>query len=118
MLKLILPAFDQATSSEVYAALRDYFAACLDGLESLGASETISKPIVFKALSLLFPEVAQRVSDRYNGAFSASHFAAVLKPVFGKARATMFTKAGQSHKSLHQNLSQLLRQQFVLSKRA
>jgi DGQHR domain-containing protein len=116
-LKQILPSFEGAPSDDVYEALRNYFAACVQGLQSLNAESAITNAVVFRAFALLFPDVAQRVSDRFNSRFTPENFSTVLQPVFAKSKHSVFTKPIRSHRNLCESLSHLLRQQFSLGKK-
>lgn len=117
-MKQIMTAFNDTAAQKAYEVLRDYFQACLDGLSAAGVKNTITNPTVFRALALLFPEAAQRVSDKYNGEFSGPNFTVILQPVFEKVRPGAFIKPGQSHRDLHEILHKALRQHFSLGGRS
>ncbi|WP_103666896.1 DGQHR domain-containing protein [Pseudanabaena sp. BC1403] len=93
--------------NEIYEITRDYIQAFISGMNTLDTERTIVKPIVFRAVMLLFSQVGQRVKDRYGTHYSVSNFYEVLKPIFIKTKATSFTQA-KSINSLHKKMSDLL----------
>ena len=65
-LKQILGVFSDADPDTIYPALRSFLSAFVEGAKVIKkAPDIITKPTVFRAVMMLFPEVAQRVQDRY-----------------------------------------------------
>jgi DGQHR domain-containing protein len=62
-LKSIWTAFAESDPDFVYKVLSAYLSACLAGLRIHNAEANIINPTLFKALILLFPNVAERVVD-------------------------------------------------------
>jgi DGQHR domain-containing protein len=113
-MKPILSSFEGAEPEKVYAVLKEYVRVCVLGCDNLDAHGVITNPTVFRGFMLLFPDVAQRVQDRYGAKFTADNFETVMKGVFAKTKASTFLKPGRSHKDLYEVLVKSLRQQFTL----
>jgi hypothetical protein len=105
--KPLVDIFQGKEADEIYEVTRAYLQAFVSGMDMLDIERTITKPIVFRAVMLLFPQVGQRVKDRYNSHYSSSNFYEVMKPVFTKVKATSFTQA-KTINSLHQKISESL----------
>lgn len=103
-----------SSSDEAYAVLSNYLRAVVARLKALDALDRITNPVVFRGLVLLFPEVAQRVLDRYGKEFTSQNFESVLQPL-GKLKASVFKAAGNSHIAFAQRLQDLFRNQFTIS---
>jgi DGQHR domain-containing protein len=76
-LKPLLRVFVGSESAQIYDAISAYLRAFIDGCNSRKAQGVITIPTVFRGAMLLFPEVGQRVKDRFDGQYSARNFSAV-----------------------------------------
>jgi hypothetical protein len=112
--KPVLSVFSEQDADTIYPKLRTYIAATLSGLNSLEAEATITNPIVFRSLIDVFPNVAERVRDRFGNKFAEDDFAAVLEPVFTRARSSWFHKPPKSYKDLSENLTKVLKNSFSI----
>lgn len=81
-LRTHLGIFEERTVSYVYDVWNAYFHAVLSGLREKKIEEAIAKKVTFRAFCQLFPDVVQRVQDRFKSKYTADNFAKVLKPVF------------------------------------
>jgi DGQHR domain-containing protein len=113
-LKPLIPAFASSDSSEIYGAVSAYLAAFINGADGLKVSGIITKPAVFKGVTLLFPEVAQRVKDKYGKKYTIETFTDVLEPMFGRLKTSTLKNASTSHRDVYQELSGVLRTSFTL----
>lgn len=112
--KPVLTSFATNSSSIIYPALRSYVRVFYKGLNSLGVRETIVNPTVFRSIFEIFPEVAQRVVDRHGPAFKDESFDDILNNLFGRVKATAFTKPPKSHKDLALDFSKALKSGFII----
>jgi len=113
-LKKLIPIFGESDAEEIYEALAAYLTAFISAADGIDAPDVITKPQVFRAVMLLFTEVAQRVKDKYGKAYEVQNFSEVLQPMFARVRAATLQKPGTSYKELHENLSRALRTSFTL----
>lgn len=113
-LKAIDGAFVDAKAQDVYAVLDAYLAACVAGLRTHEAQENIANAALFKALVLLFPNVAERVADRCGGAYTVKNFEDVLLPMFRRLRKNELPKPGVGHLALHEHYRKSLSAGFSL----
>jgi DGQHR domain-containing protein len=115
-LKSVWHTFSDSDSGSVYHILSAYLHAWLAGLRGHGADANIINPTLFKAIMLLFPTVAERVSDRFHGEFTAEHFSEVLTPLFRRIKRAELQKPGASHIVLHDSFRKCLASGFSLGK--
>jgi DGQHR domain-containing protein len=80
--------FDGKDAQQIYAIWNEYFKAVLSGLSAKQINVAITKKTTFRAFCDLFPDVVQRVQDRYRSRYTADNFSNVLSPVFGLASTT------------------------------
>ncbi|TPN61711.1 DGQHR domain-containing protein [Mesorhizobium sp. B1-1-1] len=115
-LKPIWSTFSDSDAQSVYVVLSAYLHACLAGLRGHGAADRITNPTLIKALMLTFPNVAQRVADRFEGEYTIANFEKVLAPLFRNTKKADFQKPGASHKALHETFRKALSSGFSLGK--
>ncbi len=113
-LRSIKGAFTGAPADEVYTVLNAYLRACRHGLGLHGIDENIANPVLFKALFLLFTNVAERVADRHGGKYTVGNFEDVLIPFFRRLKKTDLPRAGLTHTVLHEHYSKALSAGFLL----
>ncbi len=113
-LKPVNAAFAGAPAADVYTALNAYLKACLQGLRWHGVGENIAHPVLFKALVLLFPNVAERVADRYGAAYTELNFVEVLMPMFRRLKDGDLPRPGAGHLALHEYFRKTLSAGFSL----
>ena len=113
-LRSIKHAFVGAPAEEVYAVLNAYMRACRNGLGLHDADENIAHPALFKALVLLFTNVAERVADRHGGKYTVGTFEDVMVPFFRRLKKSELPKIGLGHIALHEHYSKALSAGFLL----
>lgn len=116
-LKPIFNTFDGNPSKYVYDVLSAYVQAWLSGLRAQNLHDKITNPTLFRAIMLLFPVVAEKVSDRYGEKFTADNFVEVLRPVFSRTRTTALQAPGNSPSVLYDLLRRQLESGFSLGRR-
>jgi hypothetical protein len=109
--------FDGDDAKHIYEVLGTYLHAWKGYLRTHNAEKNITNPTLFRAMILLFPMVAERVSDRYEGRFTVDNFSDALKPVFSGVKKNDIKTPGQSLIALYDNFRKLLESGFSLSKR-
>lgn len=107
-------AFVDAKAEDVYAVLNAYLKACVAGLAIHEAQANIAHPALFKALLLLFPNIAERVADRHAGQYTAKNFQEVLGPFFRRLKKTDLPKAGAGHLAMFEYFRKTLSAGFSL----
>jgi len=113
-LKPHIEIFAETEVLEIYRALAAYLRAIISGLKKLKAESTITNPTVFRAVMLLFPEVGQRLVDRFGKKYTADHFHEILAPLFDRIKAANFKNPGNNAEALRKTLSSTMKSQFVL----
>jgi len=113
-LKAIDGAFAEAAAEDVYGVLNQYLIACLHGLALHGAEANIANPALFKALLLLFPDIAERVAERCGGAYGVANFELILTPFFKRMKKNELPKPGVGHLALHEHYRKALTAGFSL----
>jgi DGQHR domain-containing protein len=107
-LNAIWNTFAANDATYIYKVLAAYLHAWLAGLRRHEADENITNPTLFRAIMLLFPEVAERVSDRHGDEYTAEYFTEILQPFFSRIRRTHLQRPGTSHV----NLCEIFREQL------
>jgi DGQHR domain-containing protein len=113
-LKQLLGVFGSTGAQGIYEALSSYVTAFVAGANGIKASDVITKPTVFRAVMMLFPEVAQRVKDKYGKAYTVDHFTEALEPLFSQIKPSLLNNPSNSHRDLHAEFSKGLKTSFTL----
>jgi hypothetical protein len=112
--KPLVNIFGGNESQEIYQALGAYLQAFITTTDSTIAKGSVTNPTVFRAIMLLFSDVAQRVQDRHGKSYTIEHFAEVLEPTIARLRASLLNKPGNSSRALYNELQKALRSNFTL----
>lgn len=107
-LKPIYDIFGNRESKEIYHFLNLYLIAFTTGLKGKGIN-SITKPILFKAVLQFFPNVARLV----NGDYSVERFSQVMSPLFERMSASKIQKA-TSIKTIIDHFSDCINKGFIL----
>ena len=114
-MKPIWETFGNVEAALIYSILSAYLNACLAGLRAKGAESSITNPTLFRALLLLFPSIAERVTDRHGQQqFTSAHFDEILAPFFGRLKKGDLQKPPSKLKELDENLRRALRSGFSI----
>jgi hypothetical protein len=111
----ITETFVDSNPKYIYKVLSGYIHACMSGLRLHKAEDKITNPTLFRALMLLFPIIAERVSDRYTSNYSTEHFAEFTEPLFSRLKKTDFDRFGTSYISLYEYLRKSMRAGFSIA---
>lgn len=101
---------------EVYRVLAAYVQCCVAGLRRHKLESLITNPIVFKALMLMFPMVAARVSDRYDDNYTVANFNEVVSPWFLRIKRSELVRPGRSASVMFEILKKSFHAGFSLRK--
>ncbi len=115
-LKAIFSAFGNSDVKFVYAALSAYLNAWLTGMRARGAPESITNPTIFRAIMLLFPSVAARVSDRHEDKYTVENFNEILQPLFDKMRKADLINPTGSHLDVYDLFRRRMESGFTIGK--
>ncbi|WP_175755738.1 hypothetical protein [Burkholderia cepacia] len=80
-----LPLFDGKGPEYIYQIWNSYFQAIMSGLTGKQVATSIAKKTTFRAFCEIFPEVVQRVQDRYKSKYTSDNFYNVVSPMFSLA---------------------------------
>jgi DGQHR domain-containing protein len=113
-LKPIINSLRESNSEQVYRAINPYLEAFLYGMSSSDSDTDITNSTLFRAIIMLFPEVAQRVKDRHGPDYILDNFAEIIEPMLSNLKSTTIANAGNSHKDLKESFSKALKTEFSL----
>ncbi len=113
-LKPIDRIFKDACAEDVYGALNRYLTVCVEGLRLQQAQENIVNPALFKALLLLFPDIAERVAERGGGELRVENFQQILLPMFRRLKKSELPKPGAGHLAMREHFRKTLSAGFSL----
>jgi hypothetical protein len=111
----IIETFVDSNPKYIYKVLSGYIHACMSGLRHHKSQDMITNPTLFRALMLLFPIVAERVSDRYDSQYSTENFSEFVAPLFSRLKRTDFGRFGTSYVSLYEYLRKSMRSGFSIA---
>jgi DGQHR domain-containing protein len=114
LLGLLSPHERVSDPNTIYAALSSYLSAFIGCAKVSKAPDIITKPTVFRAVMMLFPEAAQRVQDKYGKAYTRENFDEVLAPMFDKIKPSVLKQPSNSQRDLYKALSDGLKTSFIL----
>jgi DGQHR domain-containing protein len=112
--KPLLELFAGRNTDEIYEILNNYLRAAKDSIGQKTAEPVLGKPVVFRAFIGLFPAVAQRVQDKFNGEYSVSNFSSFLTPIFANLQMRRLETPGTSWVNLRDYLEKRLRSKTTL----
>ncbi len=107
--------FGDSDAKKIYEVLSAYFHAWLAGLRARGFPESMSNPTMFRAVLQVFPFVAGRVYDRYQGKYTVENFNEVLAPMLGKLKKSDIHRQGATHVDLSNLFRKRLESGFSIS---
>lgn len=113
-LKPLISMFGDADTDGIYSALRAYLQAFLGGSNEKKLETNLTNPTVFRAVMMLFPDVARRVKDRFGADYTSTNFTEVMAPMFERIKGNQLKKPGNSHKILYEALLKALQTNFTL----
>jgi DGQHR domain-containing protein len=113
-LKPLLDLFEDSDSEYLYNVLAAYISAVHRGLSERSLASKITDPVIFRAFTLLFRDVARTVKDRFGQKYSVDNFSVVLKPLFKNVKGTMFKAPGNSVTVMYKQLADALKAKFTL----
>jgi DGQHR domain-containing protein len=113
-MKPLIGVFSSSDRDVIYEAVRGYLSAFISGAVAEDLELNITNSTVFRGIMLLFPDVAQRVKDRFGAEYTDDHFYEILEPMFGRLRSNAFASPGNSIKDFHQVLAKALKEDFKL----
>jgi hypothetical protein len=104
-----------ADADYVYETLSAYLYAWMPFIrQHVDFEVAIAGSTLFRAIVLLFPAVAERVSDRYGNEFNVDNFAEVLRPMFARTKGTLIKSPGSSPVALSETFKKTLQSSFSL----
>jgi DGQHR domain-containing protein len=115
-LRPIWNAFAGNPAEFVYQALSSYLHVWLPVLRRNDAEGNITNPTLFRAIMLLFPTAAERVSFRHGDTYTVEHFSEVLDPFFSRVKKGDLKKPGGSPVSLHETFKRAMESGFSIGR--
>jgi len=113
-MKPLLPILCEQEVDYIFQALSQYLETFIYGLKSLKLDKNITNPFVFRAILHIFPEVAQRVKDRFGPEYTANNYYEIMESMFSKIKASLVSSPGRSHKPLADNFQKCLKSDFSI----
>lgn len=95
-MKPILSLFGEVDDKKIYDVISSYLTALLHEAKTSGLSIDITAPVVFRAMLVIFPDIAQRVRDKNGTNYSSDNFAVILKDMFKRIKPSAAKQVGNS----------------------
>lgn len=103
-----LPMFDGREVKYIFEIWNMYLLAVMSGLRAKEVAGAIGKKTTFRAFCEIFPDVIQRVQDKFGSNYTADKFAAVIGPVFS-LKSTSFSRPPASISDLSETMKKSMR---------
>jgi len=113
-MKPLVPIFGSTGAPGIYSALGSYYRAFLSGAHERELVVNVTNPTVFRAIAMLFPEIASRLKNKFGPNYSERNFTEMLDPMLGRLRPGTFKRPGNSHKALSEIFLKALQTDFML----
>lgn len=113
-LKPHLNSFADLNAKEIFEITAAYLTAFLNGVRRNGHKINITNPILFRAVFWIFPEVAQRVQDKFGKSYSVENFEEIIGPMLSTIKPNVLKNPGSSVTILAKNMSDALKSKFFL----
>lgn len=95
-LKPILALFGDVEASDIYKVLAAYLSAFLSEAKERNFEIDITAPIAFRAIVSIFPDVAQRVRDKFDTEYTPDNFKVILHEIFKNVKHSSVKNIGNS----------------------
>jgi hypothetical protein len=112
--KPLLELFVGRDADDIFSILNAYLRAAIDLIAEKTSEPLIAKPVVFRAFIGLFPTIAQRVQDKFDGEYTTKNFSEFLTPIFSNLPMKKLEVPGTSWVDLRDYLEKRLRSKAVL----
>lgn len=94
--KPILSLFGEADPADIYKVLSAYITAFLSNAKIRNFEIDISAPIVFRSVLMIFPDVAQRVRDRFSTSYTTDNFSIIIEEILKNVKHSSVKNVGNS----------------------
>ena len=94
--KPLLALFGDAETDAVYRILSSYLIAMLSEAKKRKIEIKIGNPVVFRSLMMIFPDVAQRVRDRFGKKYETDKFSEVVREMLARVKVSATKNVGNS----------------------
>jgi DGQHR domain-containing protein len=115
-LKPIFSTFGESDADFVYDTLKNYMVVWTSHLRQIDDSLDVTSSTLFRAIMLLFPSIAERVSDRFGNKYTKANFEAVMAPFFQRIKKSDLRHPGSSPVVLNEKFKQALQSGFAIRK--
>jgi hypothetical protein len=113
-LKPQLEVFSNFSASEIFSVIGPFVTAFLNGAKQKELPLKITNPVIFRALFILFPEIAQKVQDKFGKQYSTQNFETVMQPMFASIKPSVLKNPGNSAAAVAGHFLEALKSKFVV----
>lgn len=85
-LKPLLPLFKDASPLQIFETMSAYYQSVILQSKICKLDIDITSPIPFRGVTMAFPDVAQRVNDRFGRSYTVDNFSEILSEMFQNIR--------------------------------
>lgn len=112
--KPLLQLFGEADPEAVYTIISSYLSALMSEARKQGKNFPIENPTAFKAIMMVFPDVAQRVIDRFGKNYEPDKFAIILHDMISRIKPSVLKEPGADKKAYAKALTEALKAKSIL----
>lgn len=92
-MKPLLPLFKDVSALQIYETMSAYFASVIKQIKAHNVGVVLTAPIPFRAITSVFPDIAQRVNDIHGKVYSVENFDVVNAEIYNKVRPSSLKSA-------------------------
>lgn len=97
--KPLLPLFKEASPLQIFEILSAYYSSVLRQVKVQELKIDITNPIAFRGITGAFPDIAQRVNDKFGKDYNVENFDDINKEIYDKLRIASLRAASSSVKA-------------------
>lgn len=113
-LKPLLAVFGTADVAQIYQVTASYFTAFLAVARDKKMDLKVGNPVVFRSLLAVFPDIAQRVRDKYGKKYDSEKFALVIGEMLSRIKPSATRNVGNSSAAYSKIFTDALKEKTII----
>ncbi|SOB79044.1 DGQHR domain-containing protein [Sphingomonas guangdongensis] len=103
--KPLLGLFSTPDPHRIFEIMSAYYSSTLRQISENKVGIDITNPVAFRGITMIFPDVAQRVADLHGREYLQAHFDDVTSDIYSRVKPSALKSAGNSVKAYAQVLT-------------
>lgn len=111
--KPLLKLFGEASSRDIFELLSAFFGAFIRQLRVREMNIEITNPISFRGMTIIFPDIVQRVRDKFGPKYNIENFECIIEEMLANVKASSLKASGGSVSSYAKVFSDALKPRSI-----